>query len=123
MLENDVLTTIQTDIREIKTILSERDSVYKERIEKNSTNIGSAFSELRDFKANITKDLHIVETDLIRNNEETHKLGDDLKLLRSEMSDLKIAVHDLKLSYAKISFFATLATAVVTTIIIKFFAG
>jgi DNA polymerase II small subunit/DNA polymerase delta subunit B len=116
MPDADILTTIQVSLERIETKLSERDVTYKEGIAKNSKNLGECFSELRDFKSSIKDDFHALDTSLDGNVKET-------KALSSKMSHLETTVHDLKISYAKVSFFATLATAVITAVVVKFFAG
>jgi ribosomal protein L29 len=111
-LDNEILTEIKVSIAEIKTILNERNFSFREGIQQNAKNIGLAFSNIKE-----------LEHGLIKNNEETHRIGIDQDKIHAEIEDLKKAVNNLKLSIAKISFIATLASSGITAIVIKFFLG
>jgi seryl-tRNA synthetase len=122
-------TNIMIKLEKVATEFKLGETHNKEAIQKNSANIGQAFYELREFKSSITNDVHGLDARQKENNKDIVKLGEDIQHLRADMgglknelSDLKTAVQDLKISQARISILTTLATAVLTSIIVKFFS-
>lgn len=113
-LQEDIVE-IKLQLKEITTLLSER----KEQIQKHSHDIGDAF-----------RDINALRTDLNKNNEKTHIVSDRqeqfetrLSSLEKAMSVLTQTVHDHEKTLIKVSLISTLATAVLTGIVMKFFVG
>jgi hypothetical protein len=121
--DNTKLIEIQVSLTRIETQLSERDSFYKEAIIKNSKNIGECFEEMRKGKNETKEREHVLENEMTTQKMKSEKLDHDFAVMRQDLNDVKLAVQALKISMAKISFFASLATAAITAAIVKFFAG
>jgi chromosome segregation ATPase len=109
------LVEIKIQLKEISTLLTER----KETIQKHTHDIGDAFRDIRELRADLTK-----------NNENTHRVSDHQDLLEGRLTTLEKAVavltqtvHDHEKTLIKVSLISTLATAVLTGVIMKFFVG
>jgi small-conductance mechanosensitive channel len=110
------------DIVEIKLALVRIETLLNERsaaMAQNAHNIGEAFNKIR-----------AMETDISATTLETHKfterltfLEDRLKALEQSNISLSHTVQGLKDTYIKMSIVFSIATAVITAGVVKFFVG
>jgi chromosome segregation ATPase len=115
MTPEEVINTLQLDLREIKTLLTER----TESVKINAINISEA-----------VKDIRTLERNLSDVDAETHKFGERMSYLEQRMESLEKSnltlghtVQGLRDAQIKMSIISSLATAVLTAIVIKFVVG
>jgi chromosome segregation ATPase len=108
-------TEIKLDIREIKTLLTERSTA----VENNTKNVGEAFKEIRR-----------IDADLGRNNVESHRLAERMAFMEQRLEALEKSntmlshsIQSLKEAQTRLLVISSLDMAVLTAVVIKFFTS